>query len=395
MIPYEHQVENAPIVTAMIETYGMAYLAWEERTGKTLTAILAIEGLSGVEKIQVVTQKKAIAGWEETLAAFKHKKQYSVTNFHNAHKQDKPDLVIIDEAHNFLSAFPKPGKIWREMRILCKGLPLLYLSATPHAQGVQMLYHQFALSYRTPWILYPNFYSWFKSFGHLYQIEMQGRKVNQYDKCDIDFVLGCVDHLFLTKTRQELGFAYEPEDKIHHIELNEMTKLVYNDLLDHNLVELNAGTLVCDTTSKLRFSLHMLEGGTAKIDEQRFVLANREKVDHILEHFGDTKDLVIMYNYIAEREKLEAIFEHAAILQATSYAEGVDLHEYKDLVIYSQDFRTAKHTQRRARQANIKRDTPIIVHFLIVKKAISHQVYKTVSKNKKNFVDSVFERTAL
>ena len=102
-----------------------------------------------------------------------------------------------------------------------------------------------------------------------------------------------------------------------------------------------------------------------------------------------------MYNYKAEETKLQKRFQNAKLLQATSYAEGVDLHEYSDLVIYSQDFSTARHTQRRARQANKNRSEPIHVHFLLVKGGISEQVYKTVSINKKNYVDSVFERKRL
>ena len=66
---------------------------------------------------------------------------------------------------------------------------------------------------------------------------------------------------------------------------------------------------------------------------------------------------------------------------------------YKYLVIYSQNWSTAQHTQRRARQANKMRKEPIVVHFLLAKKAISDQVYKMVAINKKNFVDSVFKRT--
>jgi len=102
-----------------------------------------------------------------------------------------------------------------------------------------------------------------------------------------------------------------------------------------------------------------------------------------------------MYNFQAELEKLEKYFKRARILQATSFAEGVDLSKYDNLVIYSQDYSTARHTQRRARQANKQRDKPIRVHYLLCKKAISDQCYKTVSLNKKNFVDSVFNRSKI
>ena len=395
MIPFPHQSQLAPIAAALIEVHGIAYLAMEERTGKTLTAIMAAELLETVDTVLVITKKKALTGWDETLKAYKHNKKYTVTNYHQAHKQPRHDLVLLDESHNYITSYPKPGKIWKELRPLCRNVPIIYISATPYGQGPQMLYHQFALSSYSPWAQYTTFYQWFRTFGKLYQLDINGIKVNQYDKCDKDFILGCCEHLFITKTRKELGFEHEPEDRLHYIELSPVTREVYNELLEHQLVELKAGTLVCDTTAKLRASLHMLEGGTAKIQEQRIVLANNEKINFILKEFGDHEDLVIMYNYIAEETKLRAAFSKATILQATSYAEGVDLSAFADLVIYSQDFSTARHTQRRARQANKQRDRPITVHFLLVRKGISEQVYKTVSVNKRNFIDSVFLRETI
>lgn len=390
MTPYDHQIQLANDGLAILKQYGIAYIAAEERTGKTLSAILIAE-MTNVESVLVITKKKALGGWHETLAAYAHTKDYTVTNYHQAGKL-KPgyDLIILDEAHNYISAFPKVGKIWKEVAPLCAGRPILYLSATPKAQGPQQLYHQFKLSSYSPWKKHPTFYSWFKLYGKPYDIEISGIPIRQYDKCDAELIMGTCEHLFVTRTRKELGFAHEPEDELHYIKLDDATRYVYNELLEHNIVELKAGMLVCDTKSKLRVSLHMLEGGVAKIDKQYIVLANREKIDHILRKFGDTEDLVIMYNYIAEQTKLEAVFKKARILQATSFAEGVDLHKHKHLVIYSQDFSTARHTQRRARQANMKRDTPITVHYLLVKKGLSEQVYNTVSVNKRNFVDTVF-----
>ena len=204
-----------------------------------------------------------------------------------------------------------------------------------------------------------------------------------------------VDHLFITYTRKDLGFKQEPDDVIHWIELDDITKKVYNELLEHELVAFSHGMLVCDTKSKLRTSLHQLEGGTMKIEDNRYVLSNTEKIDYIKDRWGDSADLVIMYNFIKERDKLEEAFRQATILQATSNAEGVDLSGFRHLVVYSQDYSTARHTQRRARQANMKREDPIHVHFLLVRKAISEQVYKTVSVNKKNYVDSVFAKEQL
>lgn len=395
MKPYDYQVALADDAAVIMREHMMVYLAMEERTGKTLTSILVAEALN-VSRILVITKKKAMDGWNETLAKYKPSKTFDVINYHKAYQMTgQYDLVILDEAHNYISSFPKPGKIYKEVRSIVYGKPIIYISATPHAQGPQQLFHQFKLSAWGPWKEYQNFYHWFRVFGKPYTREINGINVPQYDRCEAEMITNQVKHLFITKTRQELGFEHEPEDVVHYIELGVATRNVYNELLEHDLCELSVGMLVCDTTSKLRTSLHQIEGGTIKIEDKRHVLGNTEKVDFILDKFGDSESLVIMYNYQAELVKLEKHFKRARILQATSFAEGVDLSQYADLVVYSQDFSTARHTQRRARQANKQRTSPIRVHFLLCKNAISDQCYKTVSRNKRNFVDSVFKRTKL
>lgn len=396
MIPYDYQRELSKEAATILREHMIVYLAMEERTGKTLTSLLVAEQLANVMNVLVVTKKKALPGWTETLEVFPHAKNYTVVNYHQVHKVlVKPDLIILDESHNYISAFPKVGKLWKAVNALTTSVPLIYISATPYAQGPQQLFHQFKLSSWSPWHKHKNFYNWFKLYGKPYTLDIAGIKVPQYDRCHNELILGACEHLFITKTREELGFEHEPEDKLHQITLNPDTRKIYNELVQHDLVNLDMGLLVADTGSKLRTSLHQLEGGTIKLDAERYVLSNNEKVDYILEKFGDKPSLVIMYNYIAEFTKLSKHFKHAKILQATSFAEGVDLHEYDDLVIYSQDFSTARHTQRRARQCNKKRAKPITVHYLLVKDAISSQVYKTVSQNKRNFVDSVFKRSKL
>lgn len=396
MKPYDYQVVKAEQAYEVLKKHMIVYLAMQERTGKTLTAILVSEACSNVERVLVLTKKNAIKGWTDTLAKFKHSKTYTVTNYHQANKQQAQfDLVILDESHNYISAFPKTGKLWADISKLTSELPIIYVSATPYAQGPQQLYHQFKLSSWSPWRKHINFYKWFQVYGKPYTREIAGIARPQYDRVDVGLTLSVVDHLFITATRQELGFEHEPTNLIHWIDLEEATTNTYNSLLKDDIVELSVGTLVCDTVSKLRTSLHQIEGGTIKINEDRFILGNEEKIKLIKREVGDSKNLVIMYNYIAEELKLKQHFKKALILQATSYAEGVDLHEYEHLVIYSQDFSTARHTQRIARQCNKNRSTPIIVHHLLVKNAISDQVYKTVSLNKKNFVDSVFKRLKL
>lgn len=398
MIPRPHQIEMAEKAVYLLRSYNIAYFAAEERTGKSLAALLTAEKMVEIDKVIIITKKAALKGWQETIAAYPLVKNIILTNYHQMNKLEKTEfntLVIFDESHSYLSAYPKRSAMWKLAKKVAWKMKILYISATPYAQGPQQLYNQLALSSWSPWYQYDSFYAWFKSYGFPYTIKLQGRECPQYDKADKEKILGTCQHLFITKTRSQLGFEYEPTDQLHYINLNPITKEVYNDLLQDRIVELNAGMLVCDTIAKLRSALHMLEGGVAKIKDDYHVLANEEKVAYILANFGDSKDLVIMYNYIAEQTKLARFFKKATLLQATSYAEGVDLSMFKHLVIYSMNFSTAKYTQRRARQANMERKEEIKVHYLLVKKAISDQVYKTVAINKRNFVDSVFERSKL
>lgn len=415
--PWPEQLEMAALGEKILRENGLVYLAMEERTGKTLTAILITQDLMAVHRVLVITKAKAVKGWNDTLANYPALSSFTVTTYGKAKNvKGEFDLVILDEPHAFVSGYPQKSKTWKDVKKLTRGLPIIYMSATPYAQGIQLLYHQLALSDWSPWAKFIDFFAWFKNFadkdkkGQL-KVKYIGHNqtVIDYTAVKHDEAIATVEHLFITKTREELGFEHEPTDVPHYIELDDKTKAVYNILIEDGVIEFTHRetntdyTLVCDSSMKLRSSLHMIEGGVLKVkgddttkkEDDYLHLGNTEKIDYIKKNWGDTSDVVIMYQYIAEGTKLRKYFKNAQILQATSYAEGVDLSMHKHLIIYSQDFSTARHTQRRARQANKLREEEIQVHYLLVKKAISEQVYKTVSKNKQNFVDSVFERETL
>jgi len=430
MIPRPYQEKESSSILKVLKKYFIAYIAWEERTGKSLTGILVVEK-SKAQHCLIITKAKAKVGWYETLLAFPHIKKYEIITYGMVSKYDgRPDIIILDESHNYISGYPKPSATWKTVRKLVFGLPIIYMSATPHAQGYQLLFHQFALSKWSPFKCYSNFYTWFKDFGRPYTIRAHGRDVAQYDKVQDDKICRNVEHLFNAKTRKELGFKYEPKDSIKWIELKKDTKERYNTIVNDNVLCVFGNDILYDSVMKLRSGLHMIEGGTLKttvitkpepskelllVNREKvspsepgrenvedgylyhcyYDLGNREKVDYIKRIWGDSKDVAIMYNYKGEKVILERCFKNAKILQATSNAEGIELSHVKHLVIYSQDFSTARHTQRRARQASKDRKHEIDVNFLLVKKGISHQVYKTVSLNKKNYVDSVFKREQL
>ena len=396
MKPFDHQIEIADKAFKVLKENALVYLAMEERTGKTLTSILVAEQ-SKAKKVLIITKKKALEGWDETFRKFDVTKTYTSINYESLHKLSSKsfDLIIIDEAHSNLSAYPRVGTIWKKVYELTKGKPIIFLSATPSAQTYAQLYHQMKLSSWSPWIKYKTFYDWHRHYGIPKSIFAAGRQIMQYDEVKVDLVEADVQHLFISYTRQELGFKHEPRDVIHYIDLSDNTKKIYNELNKDGVIK--SLDYVADTPMKLLQGLYQLEGGTLKIDDNNSITLSEsvEKCEYIKNKFGDTRDLVIFYHFKQEEHKLKRAFTNARILQATSFAEGVDLSMYKTLVVYSMDFSTARYSQRRARQANMKREEAIDVHYLLVKKAISEQVYETVAVNKTNFIDRYFNRDSI
>ncbi len=405
IVPEEHQEKYSTEILAILRKYGLAYIAWEERTGKSLTGMLVAEK-SKAKSILIVTKSKAKKGWEKLLKNFPHTKQYTLVTYGKITSiSGRFDLVILDESHNYIAGYPKPSTTWKKVYKVIYGLPILYMTATPHAQGRQQLYHQLALSKWSPFKKYNNFYSWFKDYGIPYYITINDREVAQYNRVQEDKVAEATKHLFHTKTRKELGFKHEPKDQLHYIELDAETKKLYNTILKKKVLVLDDVVIAYDTTARLRAGLHALEGGTLKFTSYTepeallkyaekiedaivyhayLAVGNTEKIQYILNKWGDSEDIAIMYNYKGEKPLLKQYFNKALILQATSFAEGIDLGHIRHLIIYSQDWSTARHTQRRARQASKYRKWPITVHFLLVKNAISEEVYITVAKNKRN-----------
>lgn len=390
MTPKDYQVELADRAYAIIRDKMIVYLAMEERTGKTLIAILTAELLKGVRTVNVITTKKALPGWVDTLSQYNTDKVFTVTNYHNANTLVKSDLLILDEAHNYISSYPSTKTIWEKVKRVSDGIPIIYMSATPHAESISMLYNQFKLSSWSPWREFPSFGKWYKIHGRPSTVWVGQKAIKSY-KAVSQQVRDDIDGVFIIKTRKQLGFPHEPVDKVHYITLDDVTTNACIRLQSRGVHTFKCGVLIADTVAKMNHTLYCIEGGTLIIDKVGYVLANTEKVDYILKTWGDTEDMVIMYNYQAELTKLRQYFKHAQLLQATSYAEGIELSHIKHLIIYSQDYRVSKHTQRRARQASADRKDPIMVNFLLVKNAMSSKVYEAVVIKKTNFVDKMYK----
>lgn len=410
MKPFQHQIEIASKCWDILKDRGFVYLSGKPRSGKTLTSILVAEKSEVIDNVLVLTKKAAISGWTKFTTddelGLKH--SYTVTNYEQAHKLNSADydLVIIDESHN-LGTLGKPSQRIKTIQKLCKHLPHIHLSGTAIVESPNSIYHQMAISEYTPF-RQKNFYDFFREYGKPYYIRAAGREITQYDKAQLNKLMPMIDSFTVYMTQEDAGISADLQavDKLHYVELNDKTKALYNELQEHQIAEIWSGMfmyagqpaltipLVCDTVMKLRTSLHMLEGGVAKIGDDYVALGNLEKVQYVRRTFGDTADVGIMCHFVGEACLLKKHFNHAQIFSSTSHAEGVDLSHLKHFVIFSSNYSGSKHIQRRERIINTNGSGTLTVNHILVKGAISEQVYKSVSK-KEDFNNATYERSVL
>jgi len=333
-------------------------------------------------------------------------------------------LVIIDESHNLgkVGAFNGRYKI---IKTLCNNMPHIHLSGTAVVESLCGIYHQMSISKFSPF-RHRNFYDFHREYGDPYYIEVASRDINQYDKAK-PTLMPKIDEFTVYMTQEDAGISKDLQavDKLHYIELDTDVKKLYNKLQELNIAPIldrmfldglyekdskdyhKNLQLVCDTTMKLRTSLHMLESGVAKLEEFKkntkgklvpiakyIELGNTEKIDYIKEHFGDTEDMGIMCHFIGERRLLAKHFKRARIYSSTSHAEGVDLSHLSHFIIMSSGYSGSKFIQRRDSIVNITGSNTLLVHHILVKKAISEQVYKKTSK-KEDFNNSTYEPSHL
>ena len=402
MTPRDYQLAQAEIGYKLLQKFGLAYNTSQERVGKSLSTLLIVEK-SSRSKCLIVTKKAAMPDWKDLIKAYPIAgKQFEVINYESIHKINMaPDIVVLDEAHHALSKYPKPSKTFLKVAEVCYGLPLLYLSATPHAETTAQLYHQLRLSAWSPFGKYKNFYKFHEEYGISYMQYLGSRQIKMYDRMQEDRVMDLFQPLTFGLTRKAVGFEHEPTNKIHNITLNEETGKSYTTFSKDLVMEIEGEEMIAETAGALLQKLSQMVGGTMKVEVgmksptqkeyKTFWLGNTEKIDYIKDTWGDTEDMVIMYQYKEEEHLLNHHFKKARVLQGDRFAEGISLKHIENLIIYSMSWRTSKYIQRRARQADLERTTPIIVNYVLTEDKVDRMIYEAVVEKGVNFNGRYFK----
>ena len=408
MILRDYQEEISDKAVKLLQTYKIAYLALQPRVGKTLTAIATCYKF-GATKILFITKKKAISDIINQKDEYASELQIYVTNYEqlgNVH--DQFDIVIIDEAHS-LGAFPKPSGRTIEMKRICVGKPIIYLSGTPTPESYSQIYHQFWVSSYSPFAFHKNFYKWANDYVNIKKMMINGQSFNDYKKADEKMVMEGCKHLFITYTQEEAGFESFVNETIHYVDMRESTyKFAERLRIDKIMTNKDGEVVLADTAVKLMQKLHQIFSGSVIVDEPTRVAKafDMTKAEYIKEKFAGQK-IAIYYKFIAEEMAIRLTFgsdrittdpnefnqrnDLIFISQIQSGREGVNISSADALVFYNIDFSAVSYWQSRARIQTKDRVKDANIHWIFSKAGIEDKIYKAVM-NKTDYTTNIFKK---
>ena len=408
MILRDYQEEISDKAVKLLQTYKIAYLAMQVRTGKTLTAI-ATAHKYGATKILFITKKKAISDILKQRDEYATSLQIYVTNYEQlGNVREQFDIVIIDEAHS-LGAFPKPTTRTTEMKRICVGKPIIYLSGTPNPESYSQLYHQFWVSSYSPFDHHKTFYKWAVEYVNIKKMMINGQSFNDYKKADEKMVMECCKHLFITYTQEEAGFESFVNETIHYLEMRDSTyKFAERLRIDKIMTNKDGEVVLADTAVKLMQKLHQIFSGSVIVDEPTRVAKafDMTKAEYIKEKFKGQK-IAIYYKFIAEEMAIRLMFgsdklttdpnefnqrnDLIFISQIQSGREGVNISSADALVFYNIDFSAVSYWQSRARIQTKDRVKDANIHWIFSRGGIEDKIYKAVM-NKTDYTTNIFKK---
>ena len=398
---YEHQEELINQAKPILRKYKLVYIAAETRTGKTLAAIHLLK--DDFKKILVVTKKKAISSWNSDIKLSKVK-NFDVINYESIHKMDSKeyDVIVLDEAHS-IGSYPKPSQRAKQLKEMAKDKSIVYLSATPSAETYSQIFHQLWVSSFTPFEE-KSFYQWYKNYGEDDSIFINGMFIKQYKASHGEMIMDMVNHLIVTMTKEKANFDVFVNERIHQVEVNENYLNALDYFRNNRIITIDGNEIVAETSASALNKLHQLNGGTIKVNDKLSLIVSHHKVNYIKENLGNDEKIVILCNYIKERDLLLTRLANSTdeveefkngsfkyfIGHIKTFSEGVDFSYADSMIIYSLNFSATTYLQSKERLANKKRVKPIVVHYLFTKGGIDEYIYQAVS-NKMNFTNSYYK----
>ena len=403
----DYQVELSDKATQILNDYGLVYLALEPRVGKTLTSF-ATAYKFGAKKVLFVTKKKAKADiMAQVLDANFGFEKIDVDNFEQLHNvSEEFDLIIIDEAHS-IGAFPTPSLRAKELKRICNGKPIIFLSGTPTPESFSQIFHQTWVSSFSPFKDYKNFYGWAKDYVDIRKKYLYGKTINDYSMAKRELIEEKTNHLFLAFTQEEAGFTELVKENVLYVKMEDNTyKFAERLRIDKVITNKEGRSVLGDTAVKLMNKLHQIYSGSVIIDApvREGKAFDYTKAEFIKEYFKGKK-IAIFYKFAAEQMAIKWImgkcyedpteFNNANdgcfISQIVSGREGVNLSTADALVFYNIDFSATSYWQSRARIQTKDRTKEAQIYWIFSEGGIEDKIYKAVM-DKRDFTLAHFRK---
>jgi SNF2 family DNA or RNA helicase len=308
------------------------------------------------------------------------------------------DLVILDEAHS-LGQFAVPSNRTKQLKKLCNGLPIVYLSGTPSPESYSQLYHQFWISSYSPFIE-PTFYKWAANYVTIGIKHMYNRQIKDYSNADKAKIDERTAHLFISFTQEQAGFEQLIDEEVHTVTMKSVTYQMAKHLRTHRVIVFKDDReLTADTEVKLMQKLHQIFSGSVKHECGTSREFDTSKIEYIHNKFAGQK-IAIFYKFIAEKNIITAFLQDKGVTitespeffnanpdsvfisQIQSGREGINLSSADCLIMYNIDFSAVSYWQARARLQTKDRTKAAKVHWIFAMDGIEPKIYGAVSKKK-------------
>ena len=386
-----------------LQEYGCCYLSMECRTGKSLTA-LATAQKYGAKSVLFVSKLKALPSISADYNVLNPSFNLALINYESIHKVvGSFDLVVLDEAHS-IGSYPKPNKRAKDLKGLCHGLPILYLSGTPSPESYSQLYHQFWVCSYSPWKSYPNFYKWTKDYVHVRPKKVNGYNINDYSAADKRMIDSDTKHLFVSYSQADAGFTTNIVEHTIEVPMRQSTRLSFDTLYKKLVVEIQGHTILGDNPAKLLNKLHQLSSGTIITEEGLHLCVEDSKATYIRDYFNGKK-LAVFYVYQSEKDLLTSVFpnwtdspevfqastDKVFISQVKRAREGVRLDTADVLVFFNMEYSYLSYEQGRNRLVSKERTNQVDVYFVCSDFGIEKKILQAVH-SKKDFTLAYYKK---
>ena len=356
-----------------------------------MVALSVVKNMA-LEKVLIITKKKAIPSIESDVNKMNLERVVSTTNFEQLKnfKGTSWNMIIVDEAHS-VGAFPKPSQRYQNILKL-RYNSIILMSGTPSPESFSQLYHQWSL---TPflWSKYQNFYRWASDYVDVKEKRVgTGIVIKDYSDARQSRILKDIEPYTVQMTQKEAGFTQEIQEEVHMVKMSKRTyRLALRIIKDGVIGSPTRRSVVADTGAKVMSKLRQLYNGHVITENHGAIIFDKSKAEYIRDNF--TGRIAILYCFIAEGKMLREYFGDRAtddpdvfnavsdsvfIGQVKSCREGVNLSSADHLIFLGIDYSALSYLQGRERASFLGRDRKNKIHYIFAEKGIEPKVYDVV-----------------